>query len=207
MDGVHPLRCVEWRGCAAVVQPSAVVRLVPYSSHCSAGEYCCHVVYCSLPGVWCVGGECSCVLFVWWGILSLPSPLRWWRVGPSWTVGWHDEVGWHGEGRAVVLLDSPSNVGVPRLCVDVPPVVYSVALLNGGSGMCCDAPSSDWVRHLVLSAPLLIVCSPRIVLVPLRFCVAVFVVGGEVRWWTVSRPPLLSLCLLSQHCWFSAVSL
>lgn len=29
--------------------------------------------------------------------------------------------------------------GVPRLCVGVPLVVYPVALLNGGSGMCCDA--------------------------------------------------------------------
>lgn len=46
--------------CAAAVLPSAVVWLVPYSSHCSAGEYCCHVVHCSLPGVWCVGGVCVC---------------------------------------------------------------------------------------------------------------------------------------------------
>nr|DAS08668.1 MAG TPA: hypothetical protein [Caudoviricetes sp.] len=37
--------------CAAVVLSSAVVRLVPYSSHCSAGEYCCHVVHCCLSGL------------------------------------------------------------------------------------------------------------------------------------------------------------
>nr|DAK80333.1 MAG TPA: hypothetical protein [Caudoviricetes sp.] len=37
--------------CAAAVLPSAVVWLVPYSSHCSAGECCRHVVHCSLPGV------------------------------------------------------------------------------------------------------------------------------------------------------------
>lgn len=29
--------------------------------------------------------------------------------------------------------------GVPRLCVGVPLVVYPVALLNGGCGVCCDA--------------------------------------------------------------------
>ena len=60
--------------CAAAVLPSAVVRLVPYLSHCSAGEYCCHVVHCSLPGVWCVGGERVSVVFVWWGILCAPPP-------------------------------------------------------------------------------------------------------------------------------------
>lgn len=106
-----------------------------------------------------------------------------------------------------MLLDSPSNVGVPRLCVGVPLVVYPVALLNGGSGMCCDALSSDWVWHLALSVPLHIVCSPRIVPVPLLSCVAVFVVGGEVRWGIVPSSTLLSLCLLSQRCWFGVVSL
>lgn len=37
------------------------------------------------------------------------------------------------------VTDSPSNVGVPRLCVGVPLVVYSVALLNGGVWwvVCC----------------------------------------------------------------------
>ena len=60
--------------CAAAVLPSAVVWLVPYSSHCGAGEYCCHVTQCSLPGVWCVGGECVSVLFVWWGILCALPP-------------------------------------------------------------------------------------------------------------------------------------
>lgn len=61
--------------CAAVVLPGAVVWLVPCSSHCSAGEYCCHVVHCSSPGVWCVGGECVSVVFVWWGILCVFPPL------------------------------------------------------------------------------------------------------------------------------------
>ena len=49
--------------CTAVVLLGAVVWLVPYSSHCSAGEYCsaCRVLF--LPGVWCVG-ECACVCAV-----------------------------------------------------------------------------------------------------------------------------------------------
>lgn len=63
----------------------------------------------------------------------------------------------------------------PRLCVGVPLVVYSVALLNGGSGMCCDAPSSDW------SGTLCCLASPCIVLPLLVLCV----VGGEVRWCVV----------------------
>lgn len=83
--------------CAGAVPPSAVVRLVPHSSHCSAGEYCCHVAYCSLPGVWCAGGECASVVFVWWGILCALPP----RSGGGWG---RCGGGWHGEGRAAVLL-------------------------------------------------------------------------------------------------------
>lgn len=63
-------------GVAAAVLPSAVVGLVPYSSHCSAGEYCCHVMHRFLPGEWCVGGECMSVLFVWWGILCVLPPSQ-----------------------------------------------------------------------------------------------------------------------------------
>lgn len=70
--------------CAAAVLPSAVVWFVPYSSHCSAGEYCCHVTHCSLPGVWCEG-ECVSVVFVWWGILCVLPP----HVGGGWgRCGW-----------------------------------------------------------------------------------------------------------------------
>ena len=66
-----------WNGggvCAAVL-PGAVVWLVPYSSHCSVGEYCCHVVYCSIAGccgVWVVSVClcCSCG-----GVSSVRSPL------------------------------------------------------------------------------------------------------------------------------------
>ena len=100
--------------CDAAVLPSAVVWLVPYSSHCSAGEYCCHVVHCCLPGVWCVGGECVSVLFVWWGILCPLPP----HVGGGWghrrRAGGVVDGGWHGEGRAgAVMVTLPSDIRVP----------------------------------------------------------------------------------------------
>ena len=101
MDDVHPHPCVVCGMavvCAAAVLLSAVVWLVPYSSHCSAGEYCCHVVHCSLPGVWCVGGECVSVVFVWRGILCPLPPRRgggwghrgWWcgMVDGGWLCYW-----------------------------------------------------------------------------------------------------------------------
>lgn len=50
-----------------------------------------------LPGVWCAGGECVSVVFVWWGILCVLSPRRgggWGRRG--WRGGIADG-GWHGE--------------------------------------------------------------------------------------------------------------
>lgn len=59
-----------------------------------------------------------------------------------------------------------------------------------------------------LGLALCIVRSSRIVPVPLLSCVAVFVVGGEVRWGGVCAPLSSSvLCSLSQHCWFRVVSL
>lgn len=83
--------------CAAAVLPSAVVWLVPHSSHCSAGEYCDHVVHCCLPGVWRVGGECVSVLFTWWGILcSLPPHVGGGR-GCRECGGGITDGGWHGE--------------------------------------------------------------------------------------------------------------
>lgn len=60
--------------CAAAVLPSAVVRLVPYLSHCSAGEYCCHVVHCSIArcAVWVVS---VCLCRSCGGVSSVHSPL------------------------------------------------------------------------------------------------------------------------------------
>ena len=64
--------------CAAAVLPGAVVRLVPYSSHCSIHQYCCHVVYCSLPGavLWCgYVRVCVCLWCSCGGVSSVCSPL------------------------------------------------------------------------------------------------------------------------------------
>lgn len=120
--------------------------------------------------------------------LSAP-PSSWWWVGPSLKGGVCVVVGgMMMEGRGAVLLASPSNVGVPRLCVGVPLVVYLVALLNGGSGVCCDAPSSDWVLPLALSCP---------------SCIASPLLTSPL----LSSPLLPLLCSLSQHCWFRVVSL
>ena len=98
--------------CAAVLL-SPVVWPVPYSSHCSAGEYCSHVAYCSLPGaaVWCgcVSVCCSCG-----GVSSACSPLVVVEGGavvdggvPLWMMG-----GMMGEGRWCCWP--------PRLCVVSP---------------------------------------------------------------------------------------
>lgn len=95
--------------------------------------------------------------------------------------------------RGGSVTDSPSNVGVPRLCVGVPLCCLPCGFIEWRGGMCCDAPCSDWVWHFTLSVPLHIVCSPRIVPVPLLSCVAVFVVCGGG---TVSRSALLfPLCV------------
>ena len=167
--------------CAAAVPPNAVVWLVPYSSHCGAGEYCCHVVHCSLPGVWRAGGECVSVLFVWWGILCPFPPY----VGGGGAVV---DGGWHGEGRAAVLL-IPRRMLVSPVCAWCPPFCCVVVPLNGGSGGCVLPPCSDWVFPFALLSPLLhCLAYPPILLFSLLSLSTV-------------------LCSLSQHCWFSAVSL
>ena len=153
--------------CAAAVLPSAVVWLVPYSSHCSAGEYCCHVVHCSLPGVWRVGGECLCVLFVWW-VSSVHSPLVVVEGGAIVDGGVHVGGEWHSEEGRLCCWPPRLVRGVPRLCVGVPLVVYPVALLNGGVWWCVLSPCSDWVWHprIVLPSSCCLVPS-RVVLFPL----------------------------------------
>lgn len=140
------------------------------------------VVHCCLPGARCVGGECPSVLFVWWGILRLLPPRRGggWGYRGWWGV-WLVVGGMAMEGRWCQWLPVLSLLASLSACW-CPPRVCVVAVLNGGSGVCCDAPCSDWVRHLALS------CPPLRCLVPL----------------TSSRP---SVCLLSQHCWFRVVSL
>ena len=159
--------------CTAAVLPSAMVRLVPYSSHCSAGEYCCHVVHCALPGAWCVGGERVCAVRVVGYPLSAP-PSSWWRVGPLWMVGRHSGwwVAWRGKGGCAT--DSPS-------CAWCPPSVRVAVPLSGGSGVLCVVPvfGSDPPSCIVL-LPFALSVPSRIVPALLLFCVAVFVVGGEV---------------------------
>lgn len=130
---------------------------------------------CRVRGVWVVS---VCVCCSCCGVSSVCSPLVV-VVGGAIVDG-----GWHSGGRAAVLLTprrmsvSPSVCRCPRLCVGVPLVVYPVALLNGGWGVCCAALSSDWAGTLAL-------------FYFLSYC----------------SVPLLSLCLLSQHCWFGCVSL
>lgn len=104
VDGVHPSRCVEWRWCAAaVVLPSVVVWLVPFSSHCSVGEYCsvCRVLFLAGCVVWCGVGVCLWCLCG--GVSSVRSPLV---VDGGWGYrGWWGAVvvvgGMVSEGRVL----------------------------------------------------------------------------------------------------------
>ena len=129
----------------------------------------CHAL--SVAGVWC-SAVCVCVVFVWWGILCLPPPPC--RGGG----GGHCAVGWHDDGRAAVLLAFPFAVDVPRS-------VRSVAVLNGGGGGVCDAPSLDWVRRLVLSYSL-----SRCPTLPVPYCVLSCLLVGKCG----------GVCCLRQWC-------
>lgn len=75
VDGVHPPRCVEWRWCVLLlscsVQWCGSCPAHPTAVLASTAVMSCTVL---LSGVWCVGGECVSVVFVWWGILC-PPPL------------------------------------------------------------------------------------------------------------------------------------
>ena len=92
--------------------------------------------------------------------------------------------------------------GLPVLCVVSPFCLRSGPVeWREGCVLCCPRVRiGSGALHCL--APLHIVSSLRIVPVPLLSRVAVFVVGGEVRWGGVSCSPSLSLCSLSQHCWF-----
>lgn len=137
--------------CAAAVLPSAMVWLVSYSSHCSASEYCCHVVHCSWLGVWRVGGGCMSVVFVWWGILCPLPPRR--------GCGW-GHCGWWG---AVVVVGGMTGEG--RLCCWPPRLACRVPrLLCGGPvewrewwGVCCP-------RARIGSSPFTLFSPPSLVL-------------------------------------------
>lgn len=153
MDGIHPRPCVLLNGggvCCCPARSSGVVWCgVVCALPCPVcgGEYCGHVAYC-LVAVSCgvVWGEYLSEVFVWWGILCPPSPSSWW-------VGWHG--GWWG---GMVMKGGCYCTDPPVLCA-APPSVRSVAVLNGGSGMRRDAPSSDWspLSHC-LASPCIVCC-------------------------------------------------
>lgn len=162
MDGVHPSRCVEWRWCVLLsscpVQWCGSCPTHPIAVLISAAA---RVVHCSIASVWCVGGECVSVVFVWWGILCVLPP----HVGGGWgRRGWWGGIadgGWHGDGRAAVLLASPS-------CVWCPPSLRVVVPLNGGSGVLCVVPLSCVVPVLFTTFPVFeLDPAPRIVWSPL----------------------------------------
>lgn len=126
---------------------------MPYSSQCGTHRYCCRVVCCLLPGVWCSAGDYLSEVFVWWGILRSPSPIR----GGGWghCVWWGGIVWWGGmvsEGRVVRYCPSRLCVGVPLVWCWCPPFVCVVAVLNGGVWCVC-------VPRLVLH-PCLLAVSP-----------------------------------------------
>lgn len=107
-----------------------------------------------------------------------------------------------------MTVSLPSDVGVPLVQYRRPLSVCLVAVLNGGVWCVVAMP-----RLRVGFGVLCRTTSPCVVLLPL----VLSVVGGEVRWCAVvavvepclalfySSP--LSLCLLSQHCWFRCASL
>lgn len=176
MDGVHPPRCVEWRWCVLLLsRPVQWCGSCP--THPTAVLASTAVMSCTVPrqvcGVWC---GCVSVLFVWWGILCPLPPSSWWRVGPSWMVGWRSGwwVAWWVKGGCVA--------GLPVCVLASPLVVYPVALLNGGSGVCRVVPvfGLGTTLHVVLT----------LLALPL-----------------LSSSPPPPLCSLSQRCWFRVVSL
>ena len=92
-----------WNGggvcCCCPAQCGGVARALLIPVQYSLVLLSCHATV-SLPGVWCVGGECVSVVFVWWGILCLLPP----RCGGGWGCrGWWGAVvvvgGMVDEGR------------------------------------------------------------------------------------------------------------
>ena len=144
MDGVHPLCCVLlWNGgvCAAAVCSVRVAQPASRPSQCSTHQYCCRVMLLFVAGCVVCVGECPSVLLCVVGYPLSATPSSWWWVGALWMVGWHGEVGWYSDGRAgAAVLTLPSVCRCPPRLVSTSPPVCSVGVLNGGSGMCCDAP-------------------------------------------------------------------
>lgn len=130
-----------WNGggvcCCCAAQCSGAARALLTPLQCWRLLLSCRALF--LAGVWCVGGGCVSVLFVWWGILCPLPPSQWWRVGPSWMVGWYSGwwVAWRKKGGCAAGL--PVECWRPPSVCWRPPSVCSVVPLNGGSGvlLCC----------------------------------------------------------------------
>lgn len=190
MDGVHPPRYVEWRWCVLLL--SCPVQCVwPMPSTPSAYRESTAVMSCTVLarccGVWVVS---VCLCRSCGGVSSVCPPPSSWMVGGAIADG-----GWHGEGRAAVLLASPS-------CVWCPPSVYVVVPLNGGSGVCCVVPVFGLDVPSSLCPPLPYRDHPHSFFVCVLSCLPR---GGACS--VPCLPVFLSsclashaLCLLSQHC-------
>lgn len=111
--------------CGAVVLSSAVVWVVPCSSHCSAGEYCCHVVHCCLPDAAVRVRVCVCAVRVVGYPLCAPPPHSGGGWGHHGRAGGLADGGWHDEGRVAVLL-TPRRMLVSPVCVLASPLSFTL---------------------------------------------------------------------------------
>ena len=156
-----------------------------------------HSVLCRVCGVWVVGVClcCSCD-----GVSSVcPHPYsgggwgyrRWW--------GGIADGGWHGGEGAVVLLTPSRMSASPSVCW-CPPyrLPCSPVEWRGRCVLCCPV--------FGLGPAPCIVCPPSHCPFPFRLVLPCLLWVGKCGG-AVSRSPLPSLCSLSQHCWFGAVSL
>lgn len=110
------------------------------------------------------------------------------------------------------MRGSPLNVGASLLCVGVPLVVYPVALLNGGSGVCCDACLRIGFSLSYCPVPLVllrlssvlcvVVCAVLLLCCAVRYCGVVMCGVVVFRYERLYLSFLFfSLCSLLQRCW------
>ena len=159
--------------------------------------------------VWCAGGGCVSVVFVWWGILCPLPP----RCGGGW--------GYRGQWGAVVVVGGMVREGrlccrSPRLRVGVPPCRLPCGPIEwrGVVVVCCPrvrigySPSHCLVplALLLLSSPLLLstVCVPCLSIVDLVPCLCDRVVSlwnsGDGLCWVEGRVVSTVRCLLFMCC-------
>lgn len=185
--------------CTAAVLPSAVVWLVPYSSHCSAGEYCssCRALFFArCCGVWVVGVClcCSCG-----GVSSVRSPLVVVVGGAivdggvlSWMVG-----GMVSEGRQCYWPPCRMSVS-PSVCWR-PPCRLPCGLIEWRGVACAVMPCLRiGPAPCIVSLPFTL--SVPFVSFPFLFCLVLLCLlwVGKCGGGTVSRFPLLlpTVCVL-----------